>query len=93
LLWGLDTKADRMRDGCHTASFLKEFSRCYTQQDDVLSYHLQEAAATAAAETYTRRHNRRQLLACYDGMKCGFSRVLKNPPFTLRQAQGERRQA
>jgi len=62
LLRDLEAKAERMRGVCHTASFLKELSRCYTQQDDVLSYHLQEVAATAAAERYTRRHNRRVIV-------------------------------
>src|SRR5262245_14933225 len=38
---------------------LREPSRYYTQQGDVLSYHLQETDAIAAAETYTRRRHRR----------------------------------
>jgi hypothetical protein len=31
-------------------------------QGDVLSYHLEEAAAVAAAETYTRQHHRRAVV-------------------------------
>jgi hypothetical protein len=41
---------------------LREPARYYTQQGDVLSYHLQEADAVAAAETYTRRHHRRAIV-------------------------------
>ncbi len=41
---------------------LREPARYYTQQGDVLSYHLQEAEAVAAAETYTRRHNHRAVV-------------------------------
>src|SRR5262245_5037227 len=41
---------------------LKEPSQYYTPQGDVLSYHLQEAEAIAAAESYTRRHHRRAIV-------------------------------
>ena len=41
---------------------LREPSRYYTQSGDVLSYHLREADAVAAAEAYTRRHHRRAIV-------------------------------
>src|SRR5262249_13182152 len=41
---------------------LREPSRYYTQQGDVLSYHLQEADAVAAAEAYTRQRHRRAIV-------------------------------
>lgn len=42
---------------------LREPSQYSTRQGDVLSYHFQEADAVAAAEAYTRRHNRRAIVA------------------------------
>jgi hypothetical protein len=40
----------------------KEPSQSDTQQGDVISYHFREADAIAAAETYTRRHDRRAIV-------------------------------
>lgn len=41
---------------------LREPVRSDTPQGDVISYHLEEAAAVAAAETYTRHHHRRAIV-------------------------------
>jgi hypothetical protein len=41
---------------------LREPYQYYTQQSDVISYHFEEAKAIAAAETYTRRRNRRAIV-------------------------------
>jgi hypothetical protein len=41
---------------------LREPVRSDTPQGDVLSYHLEEAVAVAAAETYTRQHHRRAVV-------------------------------
>lgn len=41
---------------------LREPVRSDTPQGDVISYHLEEAAAVAAAETYTRQHHRRAIV-------------------------------
>jgi hypothetical protein len=41
---------------------LREPARDHTLQGDVLSYHLEETDAIAAAETYTRRHHHRALV-------------------------------
>lgn len=41
---------------------LREPVRSDTPQGDVLSYHLEEATAVAAAEAYTRQHHRRAVV-------------------------------
>jgi hypothetical protein len=41
---------------------LREPAPSDTPQGDVLSYHLEEAAAVASAETYTRQHHRRAVV-------------------------------
>ena len=40
----------------------KEPSQSDTRQGDVISYHFREADAIAAAETYTRQHDRRAIV-------------------------------
>ncbi len=42
---------------------LQDPSPTYAEQGDVLSYHFAEAEAIAAAETFTRQHRRRAIVA------------------------------
>ena len=56
------TEPDRQLGSGKTLVVLREPEHSYTRQSDILSYHFDEAAAVAAAETYTRRHHRRAVV-------------------------------
>jgi hypothetical protein len=45
-----------------TLIVLREPEHAHTRQSDILSYHFTEADAVAAAESYTRRHDRRAVV-------------------------------
>jgi hypothetical protein len=46
----------------NTLIVLREPDQILTKQGDIVSYHLQEDGAIAAAETYTRQNNRRAIV-------------------------------
>lgn len=56
------TEPDRQLGSSKTLIVLREPERSYTRQSDILSYHFDEAAAVAAAETYTHKHHRRAVV-------------------------------
>ena len=49
-------------DSATTLIVLREPDPILTKQGDIVSYHLQEDEALAAAETYTRLNNRRAIV-------------------------------
>ncbi len=56
------SRQDHLTSADRPLVVLREPLRDYAPQGDVLSYHLQEADAIAAAEAYTRRCHRRALV-------------------------------
>lgn len=50
------------RPGGNLLVVLCEPARVYARQNDIVSYHFEEAEAVAAAELYTRRRHRRALV-------------------------------
>ena len=49
-------------DGSHTLIVLREPDPIFTEQGDLVSYHLHEGEAIAAADTYTRLNQHRALV-------------------------------
>lgn len=57
-----NTNDSSVKSFSNTLIVLREPDQILTKQDDIVSYHLQEDEAIAAAEAYTRQNNRRAVV-------------------------------